>query len=193
MSTSHDQWESLSIMEMKLSVTTGCQVLWYCWCGVWRSRVLCCVGSGVSSWVAGVATVLCSWHWHHCVMIISVCWEHILVSGARVMWYWDIDTDQDTTLLSSMPSLSLARAGSSIAACPHPRVLTLLGEDGCQTLLWAQHWLRYTWHRVSSWPSLMQTSVQIGRAAKDIQTTLESSLHNVAENIEGAFGTAERG
>ena len=50
-------------------------------------------------------------------------------------------------------------------------------------------------HMVSSSPtlSLMQTSVQIGRAAKDIQTTLESSLHNVAENIEGAFGNAERG
>ena len=37
------------------------------------------------------------------------------------------------------------------------------------------------------------SSSQIGRAAKDIQSTLESSLHNVAENIEGAFGTVERG
>jgi len=41
------------------------------------------------------------------------------------------------------------------------------------------------------------TITQLGRAAKDIGTTLESSLQNVAENLEGAFitigeGTAER-
>ena len=35
--------------------------------------------------------------------------------------------------------------------------------------------------------------VQIGKAAKDIQSTLESSLHNVAENIEGAFVTLGEG
>ena len=41
------------------------------------------------------------------------------------------------------------------------------------------------------------TFTQLGRAAKDISSTLESGLQNVAENLEGAFvtlgeGTAER-
>ena len=41
------------------------------------------------------------------------------------------------------------------------------------------------------------TSLQLGRAAKDISSTLENGLQNVAENLEGAFvtlgeGTAER-
>jgi len=52
----------------------------------------------------------------------------------------------------------------------------------------------------SSWVpniGLGTTITQLGRAAKDIGTTLESSLQNVAENLEGAFitigeGTAER-
>jgi len=44
---------------------------------------------------------------------------------------------------------------------------------------------------------IVKSSLQLGRAAKDIGTTLESSLQNVAENLEGAFitigeGTAER-
>ena len=44
---------------------------------------------------------------------------------------------------------------------------------------------------------LSTTSFQLGRAAKDISSTLENGLQNVAENLEGAFvtlgeGTAER-
>jgi len=41
--------------------------------------------------------------------------------------------------------------------------------------------------------ALGSTLTQIGKAAKDIQSTLESSLHNVAENIEGAFVTLGEG
>ena len=46
-------------------------------------------------------------------------------------------------------------------------------------------------------PLVFFPPIQLGRAAKDIGSTLESGLHNVAENLEGAFiqlgeGTAER-
>ena len=54
----------------------------------------------------------------------------------------------------------------------------------------------YTPQRVV-FPSQSTTSLQLGRAAKDISSTLENGLQNVAENLEGAFvtlgeGTAER-
>ena len=47
----------------------------------------------------------------------------------------------------------------------------------------------YNPHRnISIWPSV-SISLQLGRAAKDISSTLENGLQNVAENLEGAFVT----
>ena len=45
--------------------------------------------------------------------------------------------------------------------------------------------------------SIENNLFQLGRAAKDISSTLETGLQNVAENLEGAFvtlgeGSAER-